>query len=312
MCPSKKASSYPLPIVEPEAVGISSKRLAKIRPAMQKLIDGEFIPNVNMLVARHGKVAYYDVLGYMDFETKASASKDTIYRLWSNTKPITGVATMLCVEEGLLSLDDPVSKYLPSFKNQVVRLPQAGPVTPILPRVNRDITIRDCLRNTTGLTTGRSAPLSYLTDYGDLVAKAGLMTPPQRPGNIREQLDALAGLPLDNQPGTAFVYQVGYPIVGTILQMVTSQTLDEFYQERIFQPLGMMNTSFYLNKRRLKDFPTLYRPAFRDGKWKLQVEEIPAESPKVVGPQDYFEAGGGGRRCSIHHGRLRTICPNAA
>jgi CubicO group peptidase (beta-lactamase class C family) len=118
--------------------------------------------------------------------------------------------------------------------------------------------------------------------------------PPQHPGNIRDQLDALAKLPLETQPGTAFEYQVGYPIVGTILEIVTGKTLEEFYQERIFQPLGMTKTSFYLDKSRLKDFPTLYRPTLVKGKWVLQVEEVPEKSPKVIGPRNYFEAGGGG------------------
>ena len=266
MNPVKQSSPYPLPVADPEEVGFSRERLAKIRPTLQKFIDQEMIPNVNTLVARHGRIVHYEVQGYMDLETKTPATRDTVYRLWSNSKPITGVATMICVEDGLLTLDDPVSRYLPSFKNQVVRARSTGPVPPVLPPVNRDITIRDCLRNTTGLTTMQRAPLSYLMEYGDIVQKAGLMVPPQLPGNIREQLDALAKLPLETQPGTAFEYQVGYPVIGTILQIVTDKTLEEFYQERIFQPLGMTKTSFYLDKSRLKDFPTLYRPALVEGR----------------------------------------------
>jgi CubicO group peptidase (beta-lactamase class C family) len=295
MSPKNIKSSYPLPTADPEEVGFSSKRLANIRPSLQKYIDKEMIPNVNTLVARHGKIVHYDVQGYMDFDSKTPANRDTIYRLWSNSKPITGVATMICVEEGLITLDDPVSKYIPAFANQVVRQKQVGPIAPVLPPVDRDITIRDCLRNTTGLTTARSAPLSYLMEYGDIVEKAGLLRPPQyRPDNLQDTLEALAKLPLENQPGTTFEYQVGYPIVGRILEIVTGKTLEEFYQERIFKPLGMINTSFYLDKNHLKDFPTLYRPVMEKGQWKLQIEEVPEKSEKVLGPKTYFEAGGGG------------------
>ena len=114
--------SSPLPFAEPpEEVGVSSERLARIRPSLERFIREKMVPNLVTLVARHGKIVHYDAQGYMDFESKRPAGQDTIYRLWSNTKPITGVATMICVEEGMLTLDDPVSKYIPAFKNQRVR-----------------------------------------------------------------------------------------------------------------------------------------------------------------------------------------------
>lgn len=122
MSPKKSAASWPLPFTEPEEVGLSSERLSRIRPGLQKFIDSEKEPNFVTLVARKGKIVHYEAQGFMDFESKKPVTKDTIYRLWSNTKPITGVATMICLEEGLLNLDDPVSKYIPAFKNQVVRV----------------------------------------------------------------------------------------------------------------------------------------------------------------------------------------------
>jgi len=297
MNPRTAKTAWPLPLAEPEEVGVSSERQARIRPNLDRFISGEMAPNFVTLVARHGKIVHYDAQGYMDFASKKPAGLDTIYRLWSNTKPITGVATMICVEEGCLTLDDPVSKYIPAFKNQRVRLPAGqGPMlsSPTVP-VARDITIRDCLRNTTGLTTARQAPLSYLTEFKDIVSKAGLVGGTgAAPGNIRERLDALAQLPLECQPGTKFEYQVGYPIVGVVLETVAGQTLEEFYGKRIFQPLGMKDSSFYLEKSKLDRFPTLYRPVQESGKWKLVVSEEPAESEKVTGPRTYFEAGGGG------------------
>jgi CubicO group peptidase (beta-lactamase class C family) len=217
---------------------------------------------------------------------------------------------MICVEDGLLNLDDPVSKYIPAFKNQVVRVePGPGRGLPMgittVP-VARDITVRDCLRNTTGLATARRAPLSYLNEFKDVLPKSGLLISPERPsGSIREMVEALARLPLESQPGTQFEYQVGYPVVGTVLEVVTGKTLEEFYQERIFKPLGMKDTSFYLPRNKLDRFPTLYRPVYKAGKWKLSVAEKPETSEKVIGPKTYFEAGGGA------HGVLSTAADYA-
>jgi CubicO group peptidase (beta-lactamase class C family) len=297
MSPKVSNSNWPLPFAQPEEVGTSSDRLSRIQPTLERFIEEKLAPNFVTLAAKHGKIIYYQAQGYLDFESKKPAGKDTIYRLWSNTKPITGVATMICVEDGLLTLDDPVSKYIPAFKNQRVRVPAGqGPMmmSPTVP-VARDITIRDCLRNTTGLTTARKAPLSYFTEFRDIISKAGLTG---RPGaasvSIRESLDALAKLPLESQPGSEFEYQVGYPVVGVVLETVTGRTLEEFYQERIFRPLGMKDSSFYLEKSQLDRFPTVYSPVQENGKWKLVVNEEPAKSEKVIGPRSYFEAGGGG------------------
>ena len=289
--------TYPLPNTKPEDVGFSSERLAKICPGLQKFIDKQMVPNLVTLVARHGKIVHYEAQGYLDFESKKPAGKDTIYRLWSNSKPITGTATMICIEDGLLTLDDPVSKYIPAFKNQVVRTELGRGALAGVPTVpvERDITIRDCLRNTTGLASTRRAPLSYMNEYKDALMRSGVLISPLRPsGTLPEILDALAQLPLDSQPGTRFEYQVGYPIVGLILEMVTGKSMEEFYQERIFRPLGMKDTSFYMTKERLNRFPTLYRPVLKDGEWKLEIDEKPENNPTLTGSMTYSDAGGGG------------------
>ena len=290
-------NKYPLPSSSPEDAGFSSERLSRICPGLQKFIDRQMVPNLVTLVARHGKIVHHEAQGYMDFESKKLAGRDTIYRLWSNSKPITGTATMICVEDGLLSLDDPVSKYIPAFKNKVVRTELGRGALAGVPTVpvKRDITIRDCLRNTTGLATARRAPLSYLNEYKDALVKSGVLISPQRPsGTLREILEALAQLPLESQPGTRFEYQVGYPIVGLILEMVTGKSMEEFYQERIFRPLGMKDTSFYMTKEKLDRFPTLYRPILKAGEWKLEIDEKPENTPTLTGSMNYIDAGGGG------------------
>jgi CubicO group peptidase (beta-lactamase class C family) len=297
MSPKIANVNWPLPSAEPEDVGFSSERLARICPGLQKFIDKGMIVNLVTLVARHGKVVHFAAQGYMDLDSKKPAKKETICRLWSNSKPIAGTATMICVEEGLLNLDDPVSKYIPAFKNQVVRaeVGKGGKYGIATVPAVREVTVRDCLRNTTGLTTPRRAPISYLTEFSKVLPKSGLLDDPEKiSGNIREKVEALAKIPLESQPGTQYEYQVGYPIVGIILEMVTGKTLEEFYQERIFKPLGMKDTSFYLPRNKLDRFPALYRPVQDAGGWKLSIVEKPETSEKVTGPKNYFEAGGGG------------------
>jgi CubicO group peptidase (beta-lactamase class C family) len=302
MSPKKSATSWPLPFAEPEEVGLSSERLSRIRPGLQKFIDSKKEPNFVTLVARKGKIVHYEAQGYMDFESQKPVKKDTIFRLWSNTKPITGVATMICLEEGLLNLDDPVSKYIPAFKDPVVRVREqrrredgrgSMAMTPTVP-ADRGITLRDCLRNTTGLATARFAPIQYLTEFRDVYPESYWFADPTRPSNIRKSVEALARLPLDFQPGTQFVYQVGYPVIGTVLEIVTGKNLEEFYQERIFSPLGMKDTSFYLPEKKLDRFPCCYRPVPKGGEWQIEIAERPETSEKVKGPKSFFEAGGGG------------------
>jgi CubicO group peptidase (beta-lactamase class C family) len=292
-----KDNNWPLPYAKPEDAGMSAERVAKICPGLQKFIDNELVSNLVTLVARHGKIVHYEAQGYMDLGSKRPATKDTIYRLWSNSKPLTGTAVMICVEEGLLNLDDPISKYIPAFKNQVVRTELgrgslAG--VPTVP-IERDITIRDCLRNTTGLAAARRAPLAYLNAYKDALDRSGLLLSPKKAsGSLREVVEAIAELPLESQPGTRFEYQVGYPIIGLIIEIVTGKSMEEFYSERIFQPLGMKDASFYMTEERIERFPTLYRPVFKDGKWTLTVDEKPGDNPTFTGTESYLDAGGGG------------------
>jgi CubicO group peptidase (beta-lactamase class C family) len=303
MTAKKAVGDWPLPYSKPEEVGISSARLAKIRPCLQKYIDNKKIPNAITLVARRGKIVHYEAQGFMDFDSGKPAPKDTIFRLWSNSKPIAGVGTMICVEEGLLDLDDPVSKFIPAFKNPVVKVSGILPKltakradTMLTPRVpaDREITVRDCLRNTTGLPTTRDAPIQYMTEFQGTLQETGLLSPPDKqPDNIRKMMESLAKLPLEAHPGTSFVYQVGYPIVGIVIETVTGKSLEEFYQERIFKPLGMKDTSYYLAKNKLGQFPTCYVPVKKKGRWELAVMDRPETSEKVKGPKVFFEAGGG-------------------
>ena len=294
---------------DPEEVGFSSDRLARIGPAMKKYIDDGKVPHIITLVARHGKLVQYEAQGYLDLDTKKPAGTDTLVRLWSNTKCISGMATMICVEEGLLSLDTPISKYIPAFKDQRVLsavTPGEGPrapmgVIPTVPAV-RGISVRDCLRNTTGIMTQQRASVQLVTMYRDLVAKLGWLSGPLVAAHsAKELVEAQAKLPLYSQPGTQFEYHAGYLALGLVLEAATGMTLEDFYQERILKPLGMNDTSFYLLPDRMPQLSTCYRPSHNDGGWQLAVEDKPENSEKAKGPKTFFGAGGdrGGLLCTI-------------
>jgi CubicO group peptidase (beta-lactamase class C family) len=295
-------TEWPLPAALPEEAGFSGERLARIRPAMQKYIDQGYEPCIVTLIARNGKVVHYEAQGYLDLESRQPAQKDTIFRLYSNSKPITGAAVMMLYEEGLLGLDDPVSRYIPAFKNPVVIAPAsesggAGPSSMVYTvPARRGITIRDCLRNTTGLATPQRVPAAVFTQYREVIAKCGwdlaanLDNPPRE--SFRARVEAHAKLPLSFQPGTDWEYHVGYPVIGVIIEQVTGQTLEEFYQERIFQPLGMKDTSFYLDESKLERFSACYQTQYQDKGWCIRVHDRAESSEKLKGPKVYFAAGG--------------------
>ena len=285
--------TWPLPFTEPENVGFSSERLARIRPAMQKYIDQGKVPCMVTLVARHGKIVHFETQGYMDIESRRPVLKDAFFRLWSNSKPIAGAATMILYEEGLLNLRDPVSKFLPTFKNPRVSSMEATAeaMSPYVP-ARREITVSDCLRNTTGLASIRRLPLIAINQYRDALMKARVFPAPEGkgPATLREMVENLGSLPLSTQPGIEFQYQVGYPVIGAVIEIASGMSLEEFYQEKIFRPLKMKDTSFYLPEGKLDRFTTSYRS--QPGGAQLMIVDRPETSEKVLGPKTWFCAGG--------------------
>ena len=293
-------TKLPLPVAKPESVGMSSGRLARIGPAMQQFIDKNQIPGAVTLVAREGKIVHFEARGYADCEAKKPLTQDAIFRLYSDTKPLTGVAAMILAEEGLLNLNDPVSKYLPSFKNPLVVTPtrnRPGPpeISNTMP-ARREITIRDCLANTTGLATFRKAPHWMISKFKKYIDESGwdisvsIDAPPRK--SYRERVEAHSHFPLCAEPGTEYEYHVGYPVMGVIIETITGNTLEEFFQERIFQPLGMKDSSFYLDQANLTRFTNSYGPKYAHGQWGLEVFDRAETSEKVKGPKIHFGAGG--------------------
>ena len=285
-----------LPVGDAAALGFDPQRLARIGPAMQAFVDDGRVPNLVTLVARRGQVVHQHACGVLDLDDDAPAGLDTLFRMWSNTKPIAGVATLLLYERGALTPDDPVAKYLPEYADMRVFNPRE-PMAPVAAK--RPITIRDCLTNTTGLADPATMPNFYRQQYRDALTTLGWI----RSGDgdedrgattNRERVRAQAQLPLAAQPGERFGYHVGYPLLSAVLEEASGQRLDAFFHDSIFAPLGMKDTAFYLQEGQLARFGASYVPREVDGKMRLVAMDKAATSEKTVGPPRLFSAGGDG------------------
>ena len=286
----------PLPVGDPVALGFDPERLSRVAPAMQAFVDDGRVPNLVTLVARRGQIVHRHACGVLDLDDGAPAGLDTLFRMWSNTKPIAGVATMILYERGLLTPDDPVSKFLPEYADQRVQL------APMMTEpARRGITIRDCLTNTTGLVNPTTMPHFYRQQYPDVLATLGwaghdanMLSLPagQSAPNNRERVRAQAALPLAAHPGEQFGYHLGYRLLSAVLEEASGQRLDALFRDAIFDPLGMIDTGFYLKDGALHRFGASYVPREVDGAVRLAAYDKAATSEKTVGPRTEFAAGG--------------------
>jgi CubicO group peptidase (beta-lactamase class C family) len=267
----------------PEAVGLSSNRLSRIRPWMQKYLDENKLAGATTLVARHGQVIYCDSLGYRDLEGRQSMETGTILRIYSMTKPITSVALMMLYEEGHFQLDDPVAEFIPSFKDLQVYVSGSGGEM-ITESLNRPMTIHHLLTHTSGLIYGfgDSGPLpdlykKYSTDFGT------------HDGKLGDVVERLSKIPLSFQPGERWNYGVSTDVLGRLVEVISGQSLDDFFQNRILKPLKMEDTGFALPSAKADRFAALYECMEDDNLFLL---ESPQNSPMIDTVQTF--SGGGG------------------
>ena len=231
-----------LPTATPEEVGLSSPRLARATEVVKGEIAKGRYPGAVAIVARRGKIAYFEALGQRDPQTGAPMTKDAIFRLYSMTKPFTSVAMMMLVEDGRVVLSDPVSKYLPKLNGLQVIVPQRdaqpGRTGSVLVKSDREMTIQDLLRHTSGLVYGG---LTANGEVKELYAREGVdwygVTP-------AEQIERLSRVPLAHQPGSAWEYGLSTDVAGRVIEVVSGVTLGQFLQERVWSPLEMTDTSF--------------------------------------------------------------------
>jgi CubicO group peptidase (beta-lactamase class C family) len=227
-------------LAAPESVGMSSARLDRLTSAFAKEIETKQLPGVSIMVARKGRIVYAKSFGVRDPSKPDSMRVDTLFRIYSMTKPMASVAAMILVEEGRLQLSDPVAKHLPAFKEMKVATPN-GEVP-----AARPMTVQDLLRHTSGLTYGElnTNPVikEELTKTG--LAKPGVIDFDARDMTAAEQVERMAKVPLMHQPGTAWEYSLSTDLLGRVIEAASGKRLGDFMAERIFKPLRMNDTSF--------------------------------------------------------------------
>jgi CubicO group peptidase (beta-lactamase class C family) len=268
----------------PEEAGLSPSRLAHLGRITHEAVDAGKIPGAIALVGRRGKVVYQDLYGSMDREAGKPMALDTIFRIYSMTKPIASVALMMLYEEGRFQLDDPASRYIPEFKDQKV-LAGGSAGRPELRDPIRPATVRDHLMHTAGLPglgTAAESPIA------PLYREAALPGITAQGATLRDLIVKLGNLPLAYDPGTRWEYGASTDVVAYLVEVLSGQRFDEFLKQRIFEPLGMTDTGFHVPDSQLQRFAANYRA----GENGLELSDAPATSA-FARPQTYFSGVGG-------------------
>ncbi|RZI76299.1 MAG: class A beta-lactamase-related serine hydrolase [Variovorax sp.] len=276
------AAAQSLPTASPERVGLSGERLQMLSEVLKADVAANKIPGAVLLVARQGKVAWFDAVGKLDATAGTPMPKDGVFRIYSMTKPITTVAAMMLVEDGRLKLDDPVAAWLPEYATMTVGVEKPGadgkPVLETVP-ARRPITVQDLMRHTSGLTYGFFGPGLVKQAYNAAGLGAG------DPDNA-EFSQRLAKLPLAYQPGTTWDYSHSTDILGRVVEVVSGQSLYSFMKVRLLDPLGMKDTSFYVSDAARQ--ARLAEPLANDRSFGVGAD---INDPRVV---RRLESGGGG------------------
>jgi CubicO group peptidase (beta-lactamase class C family) len=280
---SSQSIAASLALSKAEDAGISSERLKRIHPLIQSHIDAKDLSGAVTLVVRRGKLVHYEAQGSTDFESNQPMRTDTLFRMASMTKPITAVAVLMMMEEGKLILSDPVSKYIPEFKNPKVAVwnlpndPRGAGVR--LVTADREVTLQHLLTHTAGLAVNTEGPA------GEFYRQANLS---QEGISLAEYCKRAGALPLNFQPGTQWQYTstVGFSILGRVVEIVSGMNLDQFFRQRIFAPLGMNNTFFNIPPERMADVATVYTRSDKG----LMKQNLPRPLPPGV---EFFAGSGG-------------------
>lgn len=279
----------------PEAGGFSSKRLSRIDTALKEYVDKGRMNGAVAMIVHDGKIVYYKNFGYNDQEAKTPMQKDGIFRIASQTKAITSVAVMILHEEGKFMLDDPISNFIPEFKNPKVidKFNKADTTYTTVP-AKREITIRDLLTHTSGLGYAQIGS----TEAKNIYYKAGVVGGIGVPDFVlADKMKILGGLPLFHQPGEKWTYGLNTDVLGYLVEVVSGMNLKDFLTKRIFEPLGMKDTYFYLPTDKKNRLVMLYtedsvthKPVKMPEKLNLYADMY-RDYPKMNG--SYFSGGAG-------------------
>ncbi len=283
-------NSPPLTFASPESVGMSAERLSRIDRICQEAVDKGDLPGVVAMVVRKGKIVYNKAFGMADNQTDRKMQTDDIFRIASQTKAITATAVMILWEEGRFQLDDPISKFIPEFKNAgVLKTFRYSDTTYTTQPADREITIRHLLTHTSGIGYGF---IDGDERFKLIYRKAGITDAfTTEKVSLAENIKKLAKLPLHHNPGEKFTYSEGLDVLGYFIEIVSGKPFDVFLRERLFNPLGMNDTWFYLPADKAKRLVATQKP--QEGRWiHLPSASFDPDYP-VKGARTYFAGGAG-------------------
>jgi len=272
------AAAGELPTAKPAEVGLDPDKIQSVRDAVQGLVDKKEMAGAIVAVSRKGKVAMFEAFGESEAGSGKSMKTDAIVRIFSMTKPITTVAAMMLVEEGKIGLDDPVSKYISEFKTSRVHTGKGDETV----EAKREMTVRDLMRHTSGLTYG-----SGNSPVAELYRKAGVSA---RTDTLAEMMTKLGKIPLMYQPGERWIYSVSTDVLGRVVEVASGKALDEFFAERIFKPLDMKDSGFMVPDSKLDRFAANHGI---DAKDKKLVATETAEKSRYRTKPSLLSGGGG-------------------
>lgn len=276
---------------DPEELGFYGDRLQRLDKMMNEYLKNNWIPGAVVLITRNGKIAYHKAYGYSNIEKKTALKKDDIFRLASQTKAITSLAAMMLWEEGKFLLDDPVSKYIPEFKNPtVLKSFDANDSSYTTEPAKSEITIRQLLTHTSGIDYAAIGSNELKAIYAKAGVPAGIGT---NIGTLSEKMKILGKLPLKHQPGERWTYGLNSDLLGYLIEIWSGMTLDEFFRKKIFDPLGMKDTYFYLPKEKSSRLVAIHTN--KDGEIKVlkdsSFENVSPDYPNSSGK--YYSGGAG-------------------
>ena len=274
--------------VKPSEVGLSSEKLNKVNEVVNNLVAQKRLAGASVMIARGGKVCFFETYGKMDLEKNKEMNKDTIFRIYSMSKAITSAAVMQLVEQGKIDLHAPVKNYIPEFVNLKVwnnGNPQAA---------KQDLTTAHLLTHTSGTPYGAGG------EYGKLLKQAKIMN---KENDLKGMVSQMASVPLAFEPGSDWAYGTSIDVLGYLVEMVSKQKFDDYLKEHIFEPLKMVDTGFYVPASKLDRFAANYNS---NGKGKLSLKDAPENSRYLKNPK--LLSGGGGLVSTISDYMKFLLC----
>ncbi len=290
-CQSSSPSVFSsLTPVEANQVGISPDRLSRIDKMCQTAIEENEVPGIVALVARKGKIVYHKAFGYADNTSNRKMDKNDIFRIASQSKAITSTAVMMLWEQGLFRLDDPISKYIPEFKDpQILYSFKSSDTTFITKPADKEISIRHLLTHTSGIGYGVIDGDSRMRKIYQKAGVTDLFT--TEPITIEESIKKLAKLPLHHNPGEKFTYSEGLDVLGYFIEIISGQSFDTYLREHLFDPLGMNDTYFYLPADKASRLVTVQTK--KEGKWARYPDTFYETDYPISGAKKFFSGGAG-------------------